>query len=224
MPMAVQILSNRGVEATREHLTECLELLLAISLPAALGFAVVSHHVAYVILGPDFRELATIVMPIICVMMVFQILTYQYVHIGFLLSDRNSLYLINTASTMIFNGVLAFILIVQMGPVGAAWGRLTAEIFGFVGAVVLTRWAFPVPLPLRPIGRVLTAALAMVIVIKALDAVLAMPSQTALIVLIPAGVIAYIAMCWILNVAKARQRLIRAFEMAQGALTGKSSA
>ncbi len=224
MPMAVQILANRGVAATREHLTECLELLLAISLPAALGFAVVSHHVAYVILGPDFRDLAVIVMPIICVMMVFQILTYQYVHIGFLLSDRNSLYLINTASTMIFNGVLAYILIVRMGPVGAAWGRLAADVFGFVGAVLLTRWAFMVPLPLRPIGRVLTAALTMVVVIKALDEMLAVSSKTALVILIPAGVITYLAMCWILNIAKGRQRLIRVLARVQGALAAKSSA
>ncbi len=111
MPMAVQILANRGPDATREHLRECFELILAITLPAALGFAIVSHHIANVILGPDFRDLATIVMPIVCVAVIFQILTYQYFHIGFLLSDRNSLYLINTASTMIFNCILAYILI-----------------------------------------------------------------------------------------------------------------
>jgi O-antigen/teichoic acid export membrane protein len=224
MPMAVQILSNRGAEATREHLTECLELLLAITIPAALGFAVVSHHVAYVILGPDFRDLAVVVMPIICVMMVFQILTYQYVHIGFLLSDRNSLYLINAGSTMIFNCILAYILIVRMGPVGAAWGRLATEVFSFVCAVVLTRWAFQVPLPLRPVGRVLAAAFTMVVVIKALDQMLAAPSKIALIVLIPAGMITYFAMCWILDIAKARQRLIGAFARAQGALAAKSQA
>ena len=37
MPMAVQILANRGPDATREHLRECFELILAITLPAALG-------------------------------------------------------------------------------------------------------------------------------------------------------------------------------------------
>ena len=157
-------------------------------------------------------------------MMVFQILTYQYVHIGFLLSDRNSLYLINTASTMIFNGVLAYILIVRMGPVGAAWGRLAADVFGFTGAVVLTRWAFVVPLPLRPIGRVLIAALTMVVVIKALDEMLAVSSKTALAILIPAGVTVYLAMCWMLNIANGRQRLLRALAKVQGALAARSSA
>jgi O-antigen/teichoic acid export membrane protein len=218
MPMAVQILANRGPDAAREHLRECFELVFAITLPAALGFAILSHHIANVILGPDFRDLATIVMPIICLAVIFQILTYQYVHIGFLLSDRNSLYLINTASTMIFNCILAYILIVQFGPIGAAWGRLAAETFGFVGAIILTRWAFPVPLPWGPAIRILIAGLAMVAVVKMLDGALDLSSKAALIVLIPAGTAIYFAACWALDIAKARARLIRALEMLRGAL------
>jgi O-antigen/teichoic acid export membrane protein len=224
MPMAVQILATRGPVAAREHLIECLELLLAITLPAALGFAVVSHHIAYVILGPDFRDLAVVVMPIICLVMVFQILTYQYVHIGFLLSDRNSLYLINTGSTVIVNCVLAYVLITRFGPVGAAWGKLAAEVFGFLGAIILTRWAFPVPLPLLPIGRVLAATIAMIVVIKVLDGVLVASSREALIILIPAGMASYFAMCWLLDIAKSRRRLNRALEILQSALATKSGA
>jgi O-antigen/teichoic acid export membrane protein len=223
MPMAVQILANRGPNATREHLRECFELVLAITLPAALGFAVVSHHIANVILGPDFRDLATVVMPIICIAVIFQILTYQYVHIGFLLSDRNSLYLINTGSTMIFNCILAYVLIVHFGPIGAAWGRLAAEIFGFLGAVVLTQWAFPVPLPWWRGILILIAGLAMVAVIKMLDGALDLSSRTALFVLIPIGMATYFAMCWVLDIAKARARLNRALELVQSALTAKSA-
>jgi hypothetical protein len=64
----------------------------------------------------------------------------------------------------------------------------------------------------------------MVAVIKALDEMLAVSSKAALIILIPAGMITYFAMCWILNIAKGRQRLIRAFEMVQGALAAKGGA
>jgi hypothetical protein len=35
--------------------------------------------------------------------------------------------------------------------------------------------------------------------------------------------ITYFAMCWILNIAKSRQRLIRALEMAQGAVAARSA-
>ncbi len=62
----------------------------AITLPACLGFAVISAHVANVMLGADFRELAAQTMPIIAVAVIFQILTQQYLHASFLLSGRNS--------------------------------------------------------------------------------------------------------------------------------------
>ena len=125
---------------------------------------------------------------------------------------------------MIFNCILAYVLIVKFGPLGAAWGRLAAEIFGFLGAIVLTQWAFPVPLPWGRAIRILIAGLAMVAVIKTLDSVLDVSSKAALIILIPIGAATYFAMCWVLDIAKARQRLIRAVEMLQGALAAKSGA
>src|ERR1700691_2762542 len=64
-PLAVQIYANQGRNAVRSHLGECVELLLSITLPACLGFAVISSHVANVILGVDFREVAALTMPIV---------------------------------------------------------------------------------------------------------------------------------------------------------------
>ena len=97
-PMAVRINAAHGPAATRAHLTESVELLFAIILPAALGFAVISPHVAGLILGVEFRPVAIQVIPIIAIAVVFQVLTQQYLHVSFLLSNRNSFYLINTAS------------------------------------------------------------------------------------------------------------------------------
>ena len=57
-PLAVQIHAKQGDAAVRSHLAECVELLLGITLPACLGFAVISSHVANVVLGADFREVA----------------------------------------------------------------------------------------------------------------------------------------------------------------------
>ncbi len=45
-------------------------------------------------------------MPIVAVAVIFQIITQQYLHVSFLLSSRNSFYLINTASIIVFNAVL----------------------------------------------------------------------------------------------------------------------
>ena len=85
-PLAVQIHANQGDAAVRSHLAECVELLLSITLPACLGFAVISSHVANVVLGADFREVAAQTMPIVAVAVIFQVLTQQYLHASFLLS------------------------------------------------------------------------------------------------------------------------------------------
>ena len=131
-PLAVQIHANQGNAAVRSHLAECAELLLSITLPACLGFAVIAPHVANVVLGADFRDIAAQTMPIVAVAVIFQIMTQQYLHASFLLSGRNSLYLINTASIIAANVVLSYVLISKYGTIGAAWARLGADVFGFV--------------------------------------------------------------------------------------------
>ncbi len=209
VPLAVQILANRGRDAVRAHLNESLEFLLAIVLPACLGFAIVSPHIANVVLGPDFRTVAAAVMPIVSLAVIFQILTYQYLHISFLLSQRNAVYLLNTVSVLVFNVVVTYFLIGQIGMIGAAWGRLAAEVFGFLGALALTRWTFPLPVPGARVTRVLIAAVAMTIVVKSLDNVFHLSDRDALAVLIAAGLATYLTMCWLLDVAAARRRLMR---------------
>lgn len=220
-PLSVQILANQGKEAVRAHLDECFELLLAIVLPACLGFAIAAPHIANVILGAEFRSMAIAVMPIVSVAVIFQILSYQYLHVSFLLSGRNAFYLLNTGSVLLFNVALSYGLITQFGSVGAAWGRLAAEVFGFLSALVLVRWAFPVPLSGRRFTRVLIAAGAMAVIVRGVDLVLAVPDRDALVILLPIGVVSYLTMCWLLDVAKSRDHIVRALQLVRDALLRK---
>jgi len=193
-------------------------MLLAIVLPACLGFAIAAPHIANVILGPEFRSLAIEVMPIVSVAVIFQILSYQYLHVSFLLSGRNAFYLLNTGSVLAFNAVVSYVLIARFGAVGAAWGRLAAELFGFFSALVLVRWAFPLPLSCRRLARVLIAAAAMAVVVRGVDLALAVPDQNALAVLMPAGIASYLMMCWLLDVADSREHASRALLLVRNIL------
>ena len=206
-PLAVQIHAKQGNAAVRAHLAECVELLLGITLPACLGFAVISSHVANVVLGADFREVAAQTMPIVAVAVVFQVLTQQYLHASFLLSGRNSLYLINTASIIAANVILCYVLVSSDGTIGAAWARLGADIGGFFCAVILSRRAFPVPLPLGRLALTTIAGLVMALVVGTLDRNLHVSDLTACIVLVGAGLVSYAAMCWLLDISQTRRRL-----------------
>jgi len=218
IPLAVQIHANRGREALRFHLDECLEFLLAIVLPACLGFAIVSSHIANVVLGPDFRTMAAEVMPIVSVTVIFQIMTQQYLHISFLLSARNSFYLWNTGTALAVNLVVSYLLIQHLGAVGAAWGRLAAEIFGFFGTLLLTRWAFPMPVPYLRLTRVLIAAIVMAIVVRGLELSLNPDDKNALPILLISGVVSYLAMCWVFDIAKSRRHMSRGLLIVRNAL------
>jgi O-antigen/teichoic acid export membrane protein len=206
-PLAVQIHASKGDAAVRSHLSECVELLLSITLPACLGFAVISAHVANVILGVDFRETAAQIMPIIAVAVIFQVLTQQYLHASFLLSGRNAFYLINTASIIAANVVLSYVLVGHYGTVGAAWARLGADVVGFVCALVLSRFAFSVPMPPGRFALVMIAALLMALTVAALDRSLALGDLTACAVLAGAGLVTYAGLCWLLDISRIRGRL-----------------
>jgi O-antigen/teichoic acid export membrane protein len=206
-PLAVQIHARQGNAAVRSHLAECVELLLGITLPACLGFAVISPHVANVILGADFREVAAQAMPIVAVAVIFQVLTQQYLHASFLLSGRNSLYLINTASIIAANVILSYVLVSHYGTIGAAWARLGADIVGFACALILSRWAFPVPFPLGRLALVMIAGLVMALTVGTLDRSLHVSDLTACVVLAGTGLACYVAMCWLLDISRARGRL-----------------
>lgn len=207
VPLAVRIHARQGHPAVRTHLGECVELLFGITLPACLGFAVIAPHVANVILGADFRALAAETMPIVAIAVIFQILTQQYLHVSFLLSGRNSFYLINTASIIVANVILSYVLVSRYGTAGAAWARLGADIFGFACALLLSRRAYPIPFPPRRLALTVIAGLIMALAVATLDRSLQVSDLTACCVLACAGLASYAALCWLFDISRARGRL-----------------
>jgi O-antigen/teichoic acid export membrane protein len=184
-PLAIQIQTRQGDSAVRAHFAECAELLF----------------------GVDFREIAAQTMPIVAVAVIFQIMTQQYLHASFLLSGRNGFYLINTVAIIVANVVLSYVLVQSHGTVGAAWARLGADVIGFICALVLTRIAFPVPLPAGRLGLIMVAGLIMALAVAALDRELHVSHLTACFVLAGTGAATYAALGWLFDISHARRRL-----------------
>jgi O-antigen/teichoic acid export membrane protein len=210
VPAAVRSLAVKGAPAARAHLEKYLEILLAATLPACVGLAVVAPQVADLVLGPNFRAVSHAAMPIFAAALLFQIVTQQYFHTSFLLSNRTVFYLVNTGSIIVWNLVASYVLIGRFGVMGAVWGRLATEVFGVLNAALLSRFAFAMPFPLRRIARLLAATAAMGIVVAALERFAVAGGPAALIVLVPAGVAVYAAACWALDIGDLRA-LLRAF-------------
>jgi len=212
-PLAIQIHARQGDAAVRKHFAECAELLFSVTLPAAIGFAMISWHVANVVLGADFREIAAQTMPIVAIAVIFQIMTQQYLHASFLLSGRNGFYLINTVAIIVANVILSYVLVQSHGTIGAAWARLGADVIGFICALALTRIAFPVPLAAGRLGLIMIAALLMALAVGALDKELHVSDLTACVALATTGALTYAALCWLFDISHARRRLRSGFAL-----------
>jgi len=105
------------------------------------------------------------------------------------------------------------VLVSTHGTVGAAWARLGADLIGFICALVLSRWAFPVPVPLRRLAPVVIAGLVMALIVGALDRSLHVTDLTACLVLACAGLTSYAALCWLLDISRIRGRLKNGFAL-----------
>jgi len=221
VPMAVQIFATQGAEAARRHLEKCIEILLAICLPACVGYALVSGQIADFALGRDFRQTAHEAMPYLAVGVVFQILNQQYMHTSFLLSKRNIFYLINTGSILLFNVIVSSLLIARFGVMGAVWGRIGTEAFGFFGSLILSRSAFTMPFPLDRILRIIVAVGAMALVVRVLATSGADQGPTLLFAEIPAGIAVYAIVAWLLDIGGLRAGL-RGLLLARWRLGGVS--
>jgi hypothetical protein len=74
------------------------------------------------------------------------------------------------------------------------------------------------PVPFLRMTRVLIATIVMAIVVRSLELTLHLNDKDALAVLLPAGIVTYLIMCWLLNVAKGRDRLNRGLLIVRNAL------
>lgn len=211
VPIAVRLLAGEGEKATRQHLEHCNELLLAITLPCCIGYALLASRIGHAVLGPEFRSAADAIMPVVAVAVILQIIVNQYLHIGFFLSNRTHYYILNTATALVVGTVVSYVLIEMFGLRGAAWGRVVSEAIGLCSALVLVRRAFPMPWPIGRIARVLAATATMALSVAVLDRLLPARDLPTLLSLVSAGAVAYGAACWSFDVAGTRARLARAF-------------
>jgi O-antigen/teichoic acid export membrane protein len=160
-------------------------------------------------------------MPYLAIGVVFQILNQQYMHTSFLLSKRNTFYLANSGSMLLFNVIVSALLIPRFGVMGAVWGRIGAEAFGFVGSLILSRAAFTMPFPRDRILRVLAAVAAMALVVRLVATSASEQGPTLLFAQIPAGIGVYAAAAWLLDIGGLRAGL-RGFMLARWRLGGVS--
>lgn len=160
-PMVIRSLAEGGAERADRQLKLSAEMLLAVVLPATIGLALVAPSFSALMLGPEFRDVAAYLIPVLSFAWLFQAMTQQYVHISFHLAKTSRFLLMQGTALLCINLVLTVILVPAYGLSGAAWALAIAEAMGVVVGFLLARRAHPLPVPTGRIARVLAASAAM---------------------------------------------------------------
>jgi O-antigen/teichoic acid export membrane protein len=206
VPLAIRAYANGGEEAARPHMEASLEILLAALMPAVVGFALTGNFVAYIILGPDYRETAAQILPILVFAWLFQSLTQFYIHVSFHVAKRPMLVTLQGLGMLTVNIIAMPLMITRYGLIGAAIALVITEVFGAALGWFLARKAFALPFNAWHVARIALATLLMAVVLEGLRQLLPV-GILSLGALVVSGGAVYIAAAVALDIAGVRKPL-----------------
>lgn len=202
-PALVAALERGGRPALEASAREQASLMILLTLPAAVGVALVARPLAEVMVGEALVAGAAHVTPWIAVGAFCSGVTTYYLHQAFTLGRRTSLLFAAMTVPAGANLLANIVLIPRFGIEGAMWATAGSYGLGALASFALGRQAMPLPVPLDVIWR---AGLACVAMAFAVSRVPAFGGLTELILKAGAGAAVYGAAVIALDAGGARRR------------------
>ena len=206
-PLAVNSLAQHGMSRARQQLERFGEVLLAVSVPAAVGLALTISYLASFLLGPAFRDTATLIVPMLAAGWLFQCVTQYYVHVSFHLAKKPEWSLLQGLASVAVNIVTIWPLTDAWGLQGTAASFMISEAFGMAVGFALTRFAYPMPWLLGPLARTLLATGLMAGTVLVLRQWLPVQNILTFAILAASGMLVYGLAAIALNLCEARKLL-----------------
>ena len=202
-PALIVALERGGAAALARAAREQAGFMLALTLPASIGLALVARPLADVMIGPALRQGAAEVTPWIAASALFAGLTTYYTHQAFTLGRRTGLLLLAMSLPAVANLALNLVLIPRLGLTGALVATTASYALGLAASIALGRLAQPLPLPLGALARSAVATAIMGVVVARMPSLGGAPE---LALKAGAGALVYGLAAYALDVADARTR------------------
>jgi O-antigen/teichoic acid export membrane protein len=219
-PIAVNSLVQHGSSRAREQLERFGALLLAVTVPAAVGLALTIPYLASFLLGPAFRETAGLIVPMLAAGWLFQSITQYYVHVSFHLAKKPEWSLLQGLASVAVNIAIIWPMTNAWGLPGTAASFTISEAFGVAIGLMLMRFAYPLPYLVGPLVRTCLASGLMAVTVLALEQFLPVHGALTFTVLAASGMLVYGFAAIALNICDARGGLrllgLRLFAAARG--------
>jgi O-antigen/teichoic acid export membrane protein len=203
-PIAFRTMTTRGADATSEHMAESFELLLVLVGPVTIWLAICGPTFAEAVMGRQFADGVSLLLPTLAFARFFGAITNQYVHVSFQLAKRTFLQLVSDALTVFLYLAFMVLFVRLWGLLGAAAAALAAELCGLTIGLWLTRKSFRFNLITLRSGRVAAALGSMALVSYGALALLAHSPLKCLIFATAVGGLTYLAALFLFDIANLR--------------------
>jgi len=170
-PALIMALERGGKQAMESLAREQSGAIVALTLPAAVGLALVAGPLAGVLVGPQLSGGAAHVTPWIALSAFCSGITVYYLNLAFTLARRTSMLLAAMAIPAVANIALNMALIPRFGLDGALWATAASFALGAGASFALGRRCLALPIPLTALARTGAASLVMALVVMRLPAV-----------------------------------------------------
>ena len=167
-PLAVRAVESGDPARAQRQLLANGGLVLAVLAPACLGMALTARGISTTLVGPRFSAGVAALTPWMAAGTFFAGFRAHFLDHAFQLGRRPSLQIWVTCGAAVVAVALGFYLIPRDGPVGAAMAVTGAMLVGCIHAILVRRWAYPVPLPVKAAFQVGFCCLVMTAAVKAL--------------------------------------------------------
>jgi len=202
-PALIMALERGGREAMAAAAREQAQVMILLTLPAAVGLAMVAGPLAQLMIGEGLSAGAAQVTPWIAASGFLAGLTTYYFHQAFTLGRRTDLLLAAMAVPAGANLVLNLILIPRFGLQGALAATLASYGLGLVASAALGRRAMALPIPWTALAQAAAAAAVMALAVGRLPALGGLPE---LLLKAAAGACVYAACAYALDAGGLRSR------------------
>ena len=161
LPLAMKAFEDHGSDAAREQMLHNATLLLAVGVPAVVGLMLLAGNVSHCLLGREFREEATRIMPIIAFGTFLAGYKAYHLDSAFQFVHRTIYQVWIVLVAAVVNVVLNLLMIRPFGIIGAASASVVAYVVSMVLTAAYGRKHFALPFPTRDFLKVFAASSAM---------------------------------------------------------------
>ncbi|HEX5377111.1 MAG TPA: lipopolysaccharide biosynthesis protein, partial [Phenylobacterium sp.] len=174
-PALIMALERGGRRSLQEAAREQAQLMLLLTLPAAMGLALVAAPLSQLMIGGALAAGAAHVTPWIALSGLLAGLTTHYFHQAFTLGRRTAFLMAAMAIPAGINVMLNLILIPRFGLDGALWATPASYGIGLAASMLLGRRAMSLPIPWLTLAQAGGASVAMALVVTRLPALGGLP-------------------------------------------------